>query len=101
MGLIKRKSNSITLIEALVTIALIALLTILLQPRIGDVLDRPKDLEVTRDFKQYTDAATALQPLNKELSKDNINSYVDKTLQFTTNKSYGKNPYGESIGTPL
>ena len=91
----KSKRKTITLVEALVTIVLIALLTILLLTRIGGTLDRPKDLEITRDFKQYTDAAIVLQPANKDLNKDNLNNYVDKTLQFTTDKSYSKNPYGE------
>ena len=90
----KSKKRSIALVEVLVTIALMALLATISVPRIGGVLDRPKDLEVDRDLKQYTDAAIALQPSNKSLTKDNLNNYLDKTLQFSTEKSYSKNPYG-------
>ena len=90
----KSKRRTIVIVEVLVTIALMALLTTISVPRIGGILDRPKDLEVTRDFKQYTDAAIALQASSKSLTKDNLNNYLDKTLQFSTEKSYSKNPYG-------
>ena len=46
------KSKGVTLGEALVVIAIIAILTVLLMTRIGGSLERARDLEVQRDFKK-------------------------------------------------
>ena len=98
----KSKRRTIVLVEVLATIALTALLATTSVPRIVGVLDRSKDLEVARNFKQYTDAAIALQASGKSLTEDNLNNYLDKTLKFSTDKSYSKNPYGEEYRyTPI
>ena len=87
------KSKGVTLGEALVVIAIIAILTVLLMTRIGGSLERAKDLEVQRDFKKYEDAATALLPTNSDFTKDNINKFIDNALKLSSgDKSNGLNP---------
>ena len=57
-------------------------------------MDKPKDLEVTRDLKQYQDAITCLIPTNEPFTEKNINKYLDPSLQFTGGLSKEENPYG-------
>ena len=94
----KRKISAFTMIEVLVIIILLATLTVSSTGKIGDLLDRPKDLEVTRDISQYEIAATVLTAEGKDFTVDNINKHVDKSLGFSdvTKLSATSNPYNES-----
>lgn len=88
--------QSMTLVETLVVIVLLALIIILLITRIGGYSDRPKDLEVQKDFKIYSDAATALMPTNSTFSESNLNKFVSESLELSLNQSKYKNPYGDN-----
>ena len=45
-------------------------------------------------MKQYQDAITCLIPTNKPPTEENINKYLDPSLQFTGGLSKEENPYG-------
>ena len=78
----KRKISAFTMIEVLVIIMLLSTLTVSSVGKIGSLLDRPKDLEVTRDMSQYETAATVLTAEGKDFTVENINKHVDKSLGF-------------------
>ena len=93
----KRKISAFTTIEVLVMIISLSTLTVSSAGRIGSLLDRPKDLEVTRDMSQYEIAATVLTAEGKDFTVENINKHVDKSLGFSdvTKLSTTSNPYNE------
>ena len=94
----KRKISAFTMIEVLVIIVLLSTLTVSSTGKIGDLLDRPKDLEVTRAMSQYETAATVLMAEGKDFTVENINKHVDKSLGFSdvTKLSATSNPYNEA-----
>lgn len=94
----KGKIPAFTMIEVLVIIMLLSTLTVSSTSRIGDLLDRPKDLEVTRDMSQYELAAIVLTAEGKDFTIENINKHVDKSLGFSdvTKLSTAPNPYNNS-----
>ena len=95
MNLKWKRSGAFTLIEVLVVIAILAVTTVSSVPRIGDVFDKPKDVEVLRDLKQYKDAAALLMPTGADFSEENINKSVAEQLKLTSGKSKSTNPYGD------
>ena len=90
----KTKRASFTIIEVLVIISILATLSANSYGKVTKYFDKPKDLEITRDLKQYQDAITCLIPTNKPFTEENINKYLDPSLQFTGGLSEEENPYG-------
>ena len=90
----KTKRVSFTIIEVLVVISILATSGVNPYSRVTKYFDKPKDLEISRDLKQYQDAITCLIPTGKPFTEENINKYLDTSLQFTGGLSKEENPYG-------
>ena len=90
----KTKRVSFTIIEVLVVISILATSGVNPYSRVTKYFDKPKDLEISRDLKQYQDAITCLIPTGKPFTEENINKYLDPSLQFTGGLSREENPYG-------
>ena len=88
----KTKRASFTIIEVLVIISILATLGANSYSKVTKYFDKPKDLEITRDLKQYQDAITCLIPTGKPFTEENINKYLDHSLHFTGGLSKEDNP---------
>ena len=92
----ERKRHSFVLIEVIIAITLMAALVVNYVPKVTDVFDKPKDLKVTVDLRQYEAAAMNLMKEEEPFTEDKLNECVDPSLMFTGSKSSSSNPYGES-----
>ena len=95
MNLKWKRRGTFTLIEVLVVIAILAATTVTGVSKIGDVFDKPRDLEVQRDFKLYQDAAIVLHPTGKDFTVDNLNKTLPDQLKVSGTESYKENPFGK------
>ena len=74
------KRTGFGMLEILAAILIMSSITVSSVPRIGEVFDKPKDVEVLRDLKQYEDAAVLLMPTGADFSEENINKSVAEQL---------------------
>ena len=77
-----RRKRTFTIFEVLVTILIIATMTVNYVPKITNALDKPKDLAITRDLVKYVDAATVLLPHSEELSPVLLNKTLPEQLRL-------------------
>lgn len=91
----RKRRRAFTLIEVLVVIAILAATTVTGVSKIGNVFDKPRDLEVQRDFKLYQDAAIVLQPTRKDFTVDNLNKTLPDQLKVSGTESCKENPFGK------
>ena len=75
-------------------IALLSIITATNVSKIGNIFDRPTDLEVERNFAKYQEAAISLLPTGKSVNEENLNENLPTELKFTSGESNVKNPYG-------
>ena len=59
------------------------------------MFNKPKDLEITRDIKQYQDAITVVSSEGKLFNEENLNRNLSRGLQLSGGYSYEKNTYDE------
>ena len=92
---LRSKRIGFGILEILAVILIMSSITVSSVPKIGEVFDKPKDVEVLRDLKQYEDAAVLLMPTGAEFTEENINKSVAEQLKSTNGKSKSTNPYGD------
>ena len=92
---LRTKRIGFGILEILAAILIMSSITVSSVPKIGDVFDKPKDVEVLRDLKQYEDAAILLMPTGADFTEENINKSVSEQLKSTSGKSKSTNPYGD------
>ena len=95
--MINKKRTAFTILEVLTMIAILAMITTTSYVKVGNILDKPKDLEITRDLKQYEDVATSLTAQGSDFTVDNINNTISNQLQLVSSEegkanSSNKNP---------
>ena len=89
------KKRSFTLIEVIMVIVILSTITINTAPKVVDVFNRPKDLEITRDLQRYGDVAQVLVAQGKDFTEDNLNTVLPEQLKLEESMSILENPYGQ------
>ena len=73
----ERKRHSFVLIEVIMAITLMAALVVNYVPKVTDVFDKPKDLKVTVDLRQYEAAAMNLMKEEEPFTEEKLNKWLN------------------------
>lgn len=92
----ERKRHSFVLIEVIIAITLLAALVVNYAPKVTDVFDKPKDLQVDVDLQRYEAAAMYLIKTDEPFKEGTINKCVEGRLQFNNSLSSQSNPHGSN-----
>ena len=89
----RNKGRAFTIIEISILIALMALTTVAMTPKVNSLIIRPKELVASKDLKQYENVAIILTAEGKDFTEENLNKNLLLDLQIKGGKSNRDNPF--------